>query len=652
VATFGELILPTGLSLFLLVTTSRRYSGSVVTFVQENRASVQILVQILSVVLAVLQLNVVKTLLSFRTRLLMTRQYLSLDELAFRAAIIRQHADQTLSRTRFASLAALLVLFAAPGALWAGALTPEVADDLKAFKGIIDIPAFTSSSEQMWNSQFQINSSTGSVSSQVLGRLSTRTPQGFFPQWPVPDLQGLLLISASTATTNDQNQERHHPRLDNAAWTFLGRSYGVGSSPNVAKTYVKDTTVRAIAAYSYLENGYDTLVQCARNRSSDLTFTWQNDLSYSDGGAGTSNLGVYYLQGSLPNDPPGLSEVYPSTAWDQYPNASLLAWAARAFDGRNIFSIATGSPTYKSPDYVPYYTDFNQIQCDITFTPTLFEVFVNTTTKSIRVEPHHGRPAVDPEPTGNLTFNVVASLNLLSRMSNSLYTSVRGDALETNRETVKQRLDRDDYLTTTASVSDSFTAVMDDILVAYGASQLVNAQDTVETEFIAIAPGIQIGKNTYIYVIFAINSGIICLVIYEATRTRFWAGMTAFNFVDMKSAILAASAGGTAIADQITSQPKTRANINIWRGGPLYKASAKVEVMYAEHTANANGGWSTGFYTVKPNERSNEDEAEVRETVRINYYQEGAKAPRDSAAARGIEYHTLPSIYHQENVRE
>jgi hypothetical protein len=74
--------------------------------------------------------------------------------------------------------------------------------------------------------------------------------------------------------------------------------------------------------------------------------------------------------------------------------------------------------------------------------------------------------------------------------------------------------------------------------------------------------------------------------------------------------------------------------------------------MYAEHTANAKGGWSTGFYTVKPNERSNEDEAEVRETVRINYYQEGAKAPRDSAAARGIEYHTLPSIYHQENVRE
>jgi hypothetical protein len=413
---------------------------------------------------------------------------------------------------------------------------------------------------------------------------------------------------------------------------------------------VKDTTVRAIAAYSYLENGYDTLVQCARNSSSDLTFTWQNDLSYSDGGAGTSNLGVYYLQGSLPNDPPGLSEVYPSTAWDQYPNASLLAWAARAFDGRNIVSIATGSPTYKSPDYVPYYTDFNQIQCDITFTPTLFEVLVNTTTKSIRVKPHHGLPAVDPEPTGNLTFNVVASLNLLSRMSNSLYTSVRGDALETNRETVKQRLDRDDDLTTTTSVADSFTAVMDDILVAYGASQLVNAQDTVETEFTAIAPGIQIGKNTYIYVIFAINSGIICLVIYEATRTRFWAGMTAFNFVDMKSTILAASAGGTAIADQITSQPNTSANIR--RSDPLHKASAKVEVMYAEHIANAKGGRSTGFYTVKPTERSNHDEAEVRETVRINYYQEGAKAPRDSAAARGIEYHTLASTDHQENVRE
>lgn len=103
-----------------------------------------------------------------------------------------------------------------------------------------------------------------------------------------------------------------------------------------------------------------------------------------------------------------------------------------------------------------------------------------------------GPAPVDPEPSGNLTFIVVASLNFLSRMSNSLYTSVRGDALTANRARVQQSLNRDDELTTTTSVADSFTAIMDTIFVACGASQLVNPQDTPESELTAVAPDLRI----------------------------------------------------------------------------------------------------------------------------------------------------------------
>ncbi|OQU95029.1 hypothetical protein CLAIMM_01298 [Cladophialophora immunda] len=613
-ALFCALLLPTGLSAFLLVTRLKRYSGSVVTFVQENRASAQILVQILSQVLAVLQLDALKTLLNFRTRLLLIKQHLSLDELAFRAAIVRQYAETTLSPTHVTSLVLLLVLSAAPGALWTGALTPELVDDLKSFKGSIDIPAFTSDSAWLWNSQFPVNSSTGSC--------------------PVPDLQGLLLTSAATATPNNPHQERNQPRLDNAEWSFLGRSYGVGSSPNLARIELDGTTVQATPSYSYLENGYNTVVQCVKNTTSDLTFHWKNSLSYNVGNSGTSNLGVYYLQGSLPNDPPGLSQVYPSTAWDQYPNATLLAWAAHAYKGRNIVSIATGSPSYQAPSYVPYYSTFNQTQCEITLTPTVFEVSVNTTTKTIRVKPHTGQLPVDPEPTGNLTFNVIASLNFLSRVSNSLYTSIRGDALNTNRESVKGRLDGDDDYTTTTSVADSFTAMADDILVAYGASQLVNAHDTGKAEVVGLSRGVRIGEDVYIYTVFAVNSGILLLVIYEAIRTRFWAGMTTFDFADLKSAMFAASAGGTAIADHVRSWSKASADVGkvTGRGYARRRAFASVEVVYAEEEGSAKSLGLPGAYAVRPSERGDQ-QAEDEEVVQIK--DEGARKDSQKSCSGG-----------------
>jgi hypothetical protein len=235
------------------------------------------------------------------------------------------------------------------------------------------------------------------------------------------------------------------------------------------------------------------------------------------------------------------------------------------------------------------------------------------------VKPHRGQSPVDPEPSGNLTFNVVSSLNLLSRVSNSLYTSIRGDALNTNRESVKERLGRDDDVTTTTSVADSFTAIMDDLLVAFGTSQLVNAQDTTEVEVDAVAPGVQIGEKVYIYMVFAINMTIGCFVIYEAARTRFWAGMTAFNFADMKSSIFATSAGGTAIADHISSRSKasTKTGKDVRPDDPRNKAFSEVEIMYSEPAGNAGGRGLPGFYIVKQNEER-EGHEEAKGTVHIN----------------------------------
>ena len=248
-----------------------------------------------------------------------------------------------------------------------------------------------------------------------------------------------------------------------------------------------------------------------------------------------------------------MSEFFPIVSWhDDY--SELLAWAARSINGRNSIAIASGRQNY---------TNLNQTQCEVTFTPTTFNISVDLVVKTIRVSAVPEVLASDIDPTGNLTANVIHSLNLLSRMSGTLYDPILGEALSVNTINMARFLSHQDPSSgntdsevtnttiTTRAVAASFTAMIDDILVAFGASQIINARDTIPSSATGIVTAVRVGESPYIVIVFCLNAVILIAVLLEAVRTRYYIQLTKFDPFDIKSALVSASAGGGELAKML-----------------------------------------------------------------------------------------------------
>lgn len=213
-----------------------------------------------------------------------------------------------------------------------------------------------------------------------------------------------------------------------------------------------------------------------------------------------------------------------------------------------MIGVATGIDRYK---------ELNQTQCEVLFRPATFEVAVNETERSISVKLKDSG-ATDIDPTGQLQFVVMNSVNFLARMSPSLYVSVLGDCLERNlNASKKQSPNSTTEEAVNSSVAESFTAIIDDILVAYGASQLI-AFDKNTTPATNQVPAIRIGQPIYIYLIAALHFSIISLWLFEAVRTRGWNHLSKFDHLDIKRVIVASSAGGHQLAQTVRKNHQDR----------------------------------------------------------------------------------------------
>jgi hypothetical protein len=74
--------------------------------------------------------------------------------------------------------------------------------------------------------------------------------------------------------------------------------------------------------------------------------------------------------------------------------------------------------------------------------------------------------------------------------------------------------------TITSAVADSFASMIDDILVAYGASQIVISEDMTSTPVVGYADAVRLGESAYIYATVAFNAIAIVLMIFEAHPDR------------------------------------------------------------------------------------------------------------------------------------
>ena len=551
-----ELLPPTTAILILLWIGDRESTESFYRYLKNDQATIQIVVQVISHVLAALQIASMCTTFNLSTRFRFRLRSISLNELSLWTALSTTRVDQNLPPFYLALALAFVVATLIPGALWAGALSPLFVLKTQELGNQI-LPAFTEATRGVWDSQFQVRGPHVWNINENCTMINDA--RGLIPSCPVPTLQGLLLLSASSATTlNDR--PRKHSKLDNPNWEYIGRSFGMGSSVGQSNDSIVDDRV---LHYSYLESGYNAKVSCVRNTTSDLYFRFTGhvdqtlspsgyqkahhpELQFNESLPSThSELSTYFVQGYLPNSIMGVPELYPVISWHQE-FENIAAWATVVNDGRNMIAVAAGTNLYQ---------DLNQTQCEVFFTPVAFNVSVDRSQQSITVEAQNSTEVQDIESTGHLQANAMHSVNLLSRMSPSLYVSVLGETLNRNVERMQKQkpfLDRSEAVL--SAVAESFTAIIDDVLVAYGASQISNARNTTSSAARGVVEAVQVGQRFYRYLVFALNSLMILIVVSEAIHTRFWLHLTKFDYLDIKSVVIASSAGGGKLAKAVLNK--------------------------------------------------------------------------------------------------
>lgn len=274
------------------------------------------------------------------------------------------------------SLMVLLVGFigltSVQSALWAGALTPVATTVLRETN--ITVPSYHNAS--------LISEYTSEVGADAPP--DVRGTKGYFTYKVGVGLTGELLRVAASATPIG-DEPRKHQKNDNTQFTYIGCSYGVGSSVGLLDdTTPSDTLALAL---TYQEVGYDASVSCAYNASADFVLE----------ALGGDYIDAFAAKGELPNSVPGDPEYSTYVGWGA--RSIVAIGVGRDLNStRHTLGIAAGEA----------YSHLNATQCDITFTPALFDITVNLRDRNISVARagtnNDSDAAVQAWDTGNLRY--------------------------------------------------------------------------------------------------------------------------------------------------------------------------------------------------------------------------------------------------------
>lgn len=531
-AVFLGLSITTVISLLLVVSNKRQWSVTGDSYITLNkyRNSVQIAVQLSSSLFGLLQHNVVCQLFNYATRLRLRKTPPTLDAVyAWNSISAGRVAWDHRLKILLPTLVFALGLYV-PSALWAGAITPTfIVAHTPALKSF-HVPQFSDSTMvKEWPSE--------------IGRSGPllRTSKGLFSFSPGVRMLGSLLASAASATTVD-GEIRQHPKFDNTRYTYNGRSYGVGASVGLADGPITKNPLAL--SYVFQENGLRGDVECIYNSSTEFVIASETDPD------------IYPAQGNLPDSGD-------SAEWSTYFGHSSDAIVAIGVTTNNettkhILGIAAGAS----------YAALNATQCSVTFTPKTFNGSVSLLDHSINVtETANGD---DFAASKNLTRTLIRQFELIANDQTSLYVSVIGDSFNSSIASYNSSVasngspDPSEASATLAGLTNSVTAMVDDLLVAYASAQLMIMNDSSLVSTTVDVKAFSVGSGLYIYLTFAINTLVVLLLAEEALRTCGWRHLLYFDYVDPRSLIIGASKGGCAIAHAVEK---------VWtdRTRPIYK---------------------------------------------------------------------------------
>ena len=490
-------------------TQERTISPEALAFVTRNRATVQLVVQIVSNILGLLCNTTITVLILYGTRHNLWKRPVKLEVLKLWHDLCMRNLRWSHPWKFLIPLFAFVVLSAAPSAIWAGALTPVVTSVYRT--GTIFTPSYDNS-DLILEYPSEIDSQGPTL----------RNTKGLFTYSVGVLMQGSLLASAASATPVD-GSTRQHRKPDYSQYTYFGRSYGVAASVGLLdEMALPDKTT---VSYTYEERGYKTNVRCSYNASSEYII---KDLTGLDM--------LYAAKGNIPN-----SDVpeYSVMLGHNMDAIVALGVTKNQNDPRRMVAIAAGKS----------YQNLNSTQCTLDFASTTFNITVGLQGRNITVTPIAELPVITYKAfsaEANLTSVVTRQLEIISNAQTNLYVSLVGNSLNASvsdyiasqNSTSTQPISLRDA--TLHGLSNALEAMIDDMLVAYGSAQLMIAEQYTPTTALFKSTAMRIGQDSYIYAILAVNFVILILFIFEGVRTRGWKQVAVLDYSDPAVLIVAA----------------------------------------------------------------------------------------------------------------
>ncbi|KAF4990192.1 hypothetical protein FGRMN_8613 [Fusarium graminum] len=521
--TFISLIFTTPLATALLCISlnGTLFSGGFLKFVDENRPSVQFGVQIIANFMSALQIITICRVINLGVRRRLKTKSMSMDQMRawMDAMIPRINWDLPLGHIF------LLGLFVSTSmvlsAIWAASMTPVETSEY--IQGSVQVPA--------WDNITFIREYPSEVGAEGPGK---HTALGKFTYSVGIQMLGSLLAGAASASPI-HNSTRNHEKLDRTGYGYVGRSYGVGSSPGLGKVHFE--TGRSVLGWKYQEIGYHAKVNCIYNKTADFRLRHEGDIRWA-------------ARGELPDSDDGYE--YSNYIGFGEGNAVVAMGVAHFKDHdadvapeRKYIGFAAGE----------FYKFLHKAQCEVNFEPTRFNVTVNSKGKNITVVPLDDTDVTDIDPSRWLKGTVLRQFELIANDETNLYVSTVGTAFNTSITDNRLRVELNSTLSSESSknvtlegIENAITAMVDDMLVAYSSAQLMVGDFRNDVQGTIRVTAIVIGEQKFAIAAFALNMIVVALFILEAIRTRGWKGITEFDPSDIRHVMIAASEGGGNLA--------------------------------------------------------------------------------------------------------
>ena len=506
-------------------------SGHLYHFVEGNRASVQLIIGVLAGIFGGFNLYSICALINFSTRLRLFDTSNTLDRLGLWNALCSRRLDWSLPYRFSILLTVFWTLARVPGAIWIGALTPIETSSYSSTIRTLDTPKYNVTSQLYFASLDHTKQAT-----------AIHSPLGVFSYSPNYELEGLIVNQAGSATSY-RNASQLQKKLDNTAYSYKGRSYGVGSSVGLTDQAWNSDLV---LGYRYLETGYATTVSCIHNDTSG----WKLDPTKRISAPNSMFPDCYLVTGLLVN---GKGEGY-AACFLRSPDGIFALTGSHNENSMipNAYEIATGNA----------YAAFNSTQCIVDFVPTNFVVAVNRTNSTIEVisqdDSNTAIAAEDIDPSKSLiTIAMRMPTSFSQHHACDIYTSLVGNAFESNVQSTISMFDAAaisnatwNQSQTLRSVEDTLTSMLDNSLLAFSSAQLMIANDTKPANATVTLSAVRIGKSVYIYIVAGMNFAILLLCLVELIRTRNWTGLSTLDYANIKDIIVSTSKGGSLIAEE------------------------------------------------------------------------------------------------------